>query len=430
MLYEFPTDLPLLVEQQFAWQVKFDLMWDGFFAHCIAFQAESLAMEQDEETNNQNEDLDEDSEIDKNDSEYIQDNVSSSHRQRAGVPCKHTEASNSSETFTCKQGTKDSCEGSNQKKKNLTYEFCPLPHQPSVLHLLTKHFCQHPLLPEQHGWHCTAEYIYRDSVHEMYLYCKNNHLCEVWGYLWTSWYTPDKWKLWAWSAHPHAIPRKRTTMVVESMWWNFKCLVLYLYNHPRVDFATFALVTQALPGYRHKLLRILNNPHKGWATTLHGKQIPIKKVWLLLCDRPINGEYITKVDKWTCSCGTQKFHSYLLCKHLVREVACPPPEWWATIVQCHTPPFYNVCKLLTTEAQAIAPEPEVLGNHSWLARMPDMSVGPNAPAVPALPVHIAYFWRINTDLYWVDTFLTFPIASHWCWQHATREQTQWFHTGK
>ena len=28
-------DLPLLFEQQFAWQVKFDLLWDGFFAHCM-----------------------------------------------------------------------------------------------------------------------------------------------------------------------------------------------------------------------------------------------------------------------------------------------------------------------------------------------------------------------------------------------------------
>ena len=179
-------------------------------------------------------------------------------------------------------------------------------------------------------------------------------------------------------------------MVIEAMWQNFKRLVLYLYNCPRVDFATFALVMQALPGYRHKLLRILNDPREGQATTLHGEQIPIKKVWLLLRDRPINGEYITKVDEWTCSCGRQKFHSYLLCKHLIQEVARPPPEWWATIVQRHTPPFYNVHKLLTPEARAIAPEPEVLGNCLWLARMPDTSVGPNAPAVPALPVRIAY----------------------------------------
>ena len=183
----------------------------------IIFQAESLAMEQDEEPEDQNEDLGEDSEIDGDESDYIPNDVRGSHRH-AGVSHKCAGASNLSETFMHKQGTKDTCEGGNRKKKNLTYKFCPLPHRPSILHLLTKHFCQHPLLPEWHGQHQTAEYLHCNSVYEMYLYCKNNHLWEVWGYLWMNWYTPDKWKLWAQSAHPHAIPQKRTTMVVKAMW--------------------------------------------------------------------------------------------------------------------------------------------------------------------------------------------------------------------
>ena len=352
----------------------------------VLFQAESLAMERDEETEDENEESDEDSEIDGNESDYIPNNVRG-HHASTSVSHERTGASNSSETFTRKHKTKGTSKGGNQKKNILTYEFCPLPHQPSILRLLTKHFCQHPLLPERHGQDRTAEQIYRDSVYETYLHCKNNHLREVWAYLWMSWYSPDKWKLWARSAHPQAIPRKRTTMVVEAMWRNFKHLVLYLYNRPRVDFATFALVTQALPGYRHKLLRILNDPRKGRATTLHGEQIPIKKAWLLLRDRKINGTYITDVKTWTCSCGRQKFHSYLLCKHLVQGVARPPPSWWTTIVRRHTPPFYDIRELLTPEARAIAPEPEVLGNRSWLARMPDMSVGPNAAP---LPVRTAY----------------------------------------
>jgi len=52
--------------------------------------------------------------------------------------------------------------------------------------------------------------------------------------------------------------------------------------------------------------------------------------------------------------------------------------------------FYDVRELLTPERRAIAPEPEVLGNHSWLARMPGMPVGPNAPAVSHLPVRVIY----------------------------------------
>src|SRR5258706_3586166 len=179
-------------------------------------------------------------------------------------------------------------------------------------------------------------------------------------------------------------------MVVEAMWRNFKRLVLYLYNCPRVDFVTYALVTQALPGYRHKVVRILNDPRKGRAAALHGEQKPIKKAWLLLRNKDTRGEYDTKEFDWTCSCGAQTYHPYLLCKHLVQKVPCPEAKWWATLVQFHTLPFYDICELLTPECQAIAPEPEVLGDHSWLARMLGIPVGPSAPAVSHLPVHIVY----------------------------------------
>src|SRR5258706_13899962 len=121
-------------------------------------------------------------------------------------------------------------------------------------------------------------------------------------------------------------------MVVEAMWQNFKCLVLYLYNCLRVDFAMYALVTQALPAYRNKVVRILYDPCKGWATTLHGEQIAIKKAWLLLCDKDIRGMYDTRVFDWTCSCGAQMYNPYLLCRHLIQRIPCPPTEWWPTLV--------------------------------------------------------------------------------------------------
>ncbi len=371
----------------------------------VVVQVAKLAMQRDEETEDQNEDSGKDSDIDAeggsdngNESDYIPSKILGSHGS-AGVSRKRAGASSSSKTFTCKQGTKDNYEGGKQKKKNLVYEFCPLPHRLPILRLLAKHFCLHPLLPERHGQTRSPEQIYRDSVYETYLHCKNNHLREVWAYLWTSWYSPDKWRLWARSAHPHAIPRKRTTMVVEAMWRNFKRLVLYLYNRPRVDFAVYALVTQALPAYRNKVVRILYDPRKGRAATLHGEQIPIKKAWLLLRDKDIRGTHDTRVFDWTCSCGAQKYHPYLLCKHLVQRVPCPPAEWWPTLVRYHIPPFYDIRELLSPVGRARAPAPEVLGNYSWLVRMPDMPVGPNAPAVSSLPVRIVYFRRIHTDLY-------------------------------
>ena len=175
-------------------------------------EMEELEMERDEKTGDQ-EDLGEDWEVDNESdqegsdygSDYIPTKIQGSHG-RAGVSRRHTRASNSSKTFMRKQGTKDSFEGGRQKNRNLAYEFCPPAHRRSILRLLTKHFCLHPLLPERHGQPRTSYQTHRDSVHEMYLHCKNNHLREVWAYLWTNWYSPNKWKLWARSAYPNAIP--------------------------------------------------------------------------------------------------------------------------------------------------------------------------------------------------------------------------------
>jgi hypothetical protein len=141
-----------------------------------------------------------------------------------------------------------------------------------IIRLLSKHFCLHPLLPERHGKTRSSKEIYRDSVHEMYIHCTRNNLCEVWAYMWVNWYTPEKWQLWARSSYDKAISRRRTTMVVEAMWRNYKRLVLYLHNRPRVDFATYALVTQTLPAYRHKLLRILHDPRAGGPLLLLGSK--------------------------------------------------------------------------------------------------------------------------------------------------------------
>ena len=151
------------------------------------------------------------------------------------------------------------------------------------------------------------------------------------------------------------------------------------------------MVTQALPAYRNKVVRIFNDPRKGRAAALHGEQIPIKKAWLVLRDKPIKGVYDTNIRLWTCSCGEQKFHSYLLCKHLVREVRRPPAEWWATVVRHHTPPFYDIRQLLSPDDRLDAPEPEQLGNRTWLTRM-DVPIGSHPPTASPLPVCTAYIW--------------------------------------
>ena len=155
--------------------------------------------------------------------------------------------------------------------------------------------------------------------------------------------------------------------------------MLYLHNRPRVDFATYALVTQTLPAYRHKLLRIIHDPREGRAPTLTGEQAPIKKAWLMLYDKKIKGQYDIDLTRWVCSCGTQKFHSYMLCKHLVQAVPCPSPDWWATVIRHPTWPFYNIRNLLSLEEQARIPEPEPLGNYVWLKRMHGEEFDSNTP---------------------------------------------------
>ncbi|KAF8904195.1 hypothetical protein CPB85DRAFT_1151340, partial [Mucidula mucida] len=77
-----------------------------------------------------------------------------------------------------------------------TYTFCPAWHQKPLLHLFTKHFCQHPVFPQRDGTTQLAEVIQWQAVHDMYSFCFQRGLREVWAYMWNSWYCPTMWKLW------------------------------------------------------------------------------------------------------------------------------------------------------------------------------------------------------------------------------------------
>jgi hypothetical protein len=53
-------------------------------------------------------------------------------------------------------------------------------------------------------------------------------------------------------------------------------MVLYQFNCPCVDFATYTLVTQGLAPYCIRFNQIVENPWDGHARSLHGEQILIK----------------------------------------------------------------------------------------------------------------------------------------------------------
>ncbi|KAI9057367.1 hypothetical protein FKP32DRAFT_1689206 [Trametes sanguinea] len=265
--------------------------------------------------------------------------------------------------------------------KRPDYQFCPAAHRLPVLRLFAKHASQHPLLPERHGEARTAEDIHRDAVYEMYHHCFANNLREVWAYLWSSWYCKSRWNLWARAAYPTSIPCKRTTMMVEALWRNLKRLVLHMYNRPPVDLAVYALVTQALPSYRLKLRGIVANPRPGRPRPLSAAQQAMKRSWTRLRKVPIRGTYRTDISRWTCDCGAQKYHAYLLCKHLVKATGPLPTVWWREARRFHIPPFYAVPINGIT-----APAPESVRDHAWVTRMsqPRIRACPRAVSITSV----------------------------------------------
>ena len=112
------------------------------------------------------------------------------------------------------------------------YVFCPAAHCRQLLHLFTKHFCQHPIFPQRLNdgtW--SSSQICRNAVWEMYQFCLQRGLREVWGYMWANWYSPKKWHLWARSTSDH-LSRLRTTMSVENFWKQLKHDHLHYHVHP------------------------------------------------------------------------------------------------------------------------------------------------------------------------------------------------------
>jgi hypothetical protein len=91
--------------------------------------------------------------------------------------------------------------------------FCPAMYRDSIVNMMEKHYCAHPLLP---GYAPpNSDGIKRWAVSQMYKFCVEHGLREVWVYLWENWYRRSRWELWARSANPE-IPVLKTTMILES----------------------------------------------------------------------------------------------------------------------------------------------------------------------------------------------------------------------
>ncbi|HEV7737595.1 MAG TPA: hypothetical protein VGO47_09535, partial [Chlamydiales bacterium] len=263
-----------------------------------------------------------------------------------------------------------------------SYVFCPAPHRLAILRLFAKHHSWHPLLKERHGQTRSAEDMYRDAVTEMYTHCTRNNLYEIWAYMWNSWYSPAKWKLWAHSAYPDAIPRKRTTMMVEAGWKNLKRTSLRFNNRPRMDYVVHVITRQCLPLYRAAFANTTGLLRDTRTQNLTAEQRALKKSWEGLRYKPVTGNYDTDIVKWLCNCGAQKYNANLLCKHLVQAVPLPSNYWWPIALRSRIPPFYDLkaTKLPSVEA------------YSWTSRMPGVppplaiaKTNQGAPETPHFP---------------------------------------------
>ena len=235
--------------------------------------------------------------------------------------------------------------------KDATYVFCPAPHRKQILHLFTKHFCQHPSFPERNEGSCSTAKIRERAVMEMYQFCWQRGLREVWGYLWNSWYSLRRWKLWARSTSPY-ISRWRTTMATENFWKQLKHNHLHHMLRPRLDLLVWILIVKVTPEYISRA-EVLEDTHR------LGRSKPLssyfKSAWKKLAEVEVSeNNYVTDVTTWTCNCGQQKFHSQHLCKHLVQAVPTPPMHFWRQVVRRRTSPLYRHPELASLHADGMA----------------------------------------------------------------------------
>ncbi|KAJ7307720.1 hypothetical protein DFH08DRAFT_1051627 [Mycena albidolilacea] len=86
---------------------------------------------------------------------------------------------------------------------------------------------------------------------------------------------------------------------------------------------------------------------------------PKKKEWIRLesvkTGEDADEKYITRVDRWTCTCKAQAMHSCHLCKHLVQSLPYPPAKFWMEVVRRRTLPLYRHLALVISGSQWIEP---------------------------------------------------------------------------
>jgi len=200
----------------------------------------------------------------------------------------------------------------------MTETICTIPAQKEVLDIIQRHFHLHPLIPvDKNGTFLNADEIWKSSVREMYEFCRGDNNPRLWHYIYFSWYTKNRWELWARSCYPK-IPFGKTNMIIESHWKVLKHDYLYRFHRPPLDYVVYVLCEKLLPAQCNRFYQLSHGriyPHWWEDFKKEWKQCVLRSV-----DEHILDRYYVDSDKWICSCLSYLQNRFLICKHLVKAV--------------------------------------------------------------------------------------------------------------
>ncbi|KAF8871936.1 hypothetical protein CPB84DRAFT_1753800 [Gymnopilus junonius] len=195
---------------------------------------------------------------------------------------------------------------------------------------------EHPSIPlnDAEGSFFTADEIHRGAVNDMYHYCFENDLSQVWAYMWNQWYTPKQWSF--------ILPRMKLTLASildKRHIGHMKALAPWQTEFQQQWMELSLSDEECLV---RKELTIQKGKIKGKKLKEHLQQIEEE-------EKHKPREYHTNIQDWTCSCQSYLISRFLLCKHLVRLMntklqnkLLTDLQFFLNLHQAHYVPFYSI----------------------------------------------------------------------------------------
>ena len=240
-------------------------------------------------------------------------------------------------------------------------------------------------LLDAEGTKLSADEIYHEAVRDMYSYCHQHDLAQVWAYLWNRWYNPNQWPLWACSAC--CLQSNSTSKNYHGLWIHLETAKM---TWLRLDLVTHIMLNTLLPRIWNTLdhvygLQCHDCPRalSSWQTNALADWKEMSKpdeYWLIKKElallkapskqkgraeklafieeeklRP-HGTYHTDMQTWTCSCPSYLISRVLMCKHIFDQVNAQmnnlpltDRSFWLNLRCQHYTPFYSIPGIHTTD---------------------------------------------------------------------------------